>query len=46
MDPLRQLVESGHLAQHGDGRGTWYGVGCHDAATSGSSSRQAASPSA
>jgi Fic family protein len=24
---LRKLVESGHLAQHGDGRGTWYAVG-------------------
>jgi Fic family protein len=22
---LRKLVESGHLAQHGSGRGTWYG---------------------
>lgn len=43
---LRKLVESGHLTQHGSGRGTWYGLGRQEAATSGSSSRQAASPSA
>ena len=26
-DHLRRLTEAGHLARHGAGRGTWYGLG-------------------